>query len=399
MKDFNSITSEINCGNTKSSPMVRTLCVFPSDPLVEYYKKGEIKLNYFNPSNIFQSVHVISFIENDVDESKVKELVGDAEFKIHSVGRINLKNIKSKLERIISLVKSINPDVIRTYNSLIQGWYAAKSAVELNIPLFLSLHTQYDYRRNLLKKTNFKKYLSLKYTEKFIEPFVLKNATKICIVFEIIKSYVISHGGKEPELLFNGVDIKRFSNSMPIDSLKQPLVLSVGNLIKEKNHECIILAMKNLDAHCLIIGKGEHKNNLLDLIKKENLENKISIIDSIPHSEIQNYYKSATIFALAFDPELEGLPMPVMEALSTGLPVVIPQPKEGFSDNLGGIVIHSERKSLEFSNHINELLNDENLRREIKMKSLEKSKDFDSKKIEQREAAIYSELIKLNDKR
>lgn len=379
--------------------MKRKLCVFASDPIKEYYEKGEIKERYYNPENFFHEVHIISFTDQDVEETKVQILVGDAKLKIHSVGKISIKNRSKNLERIEKLVRQINPDVIRAYNSLLQGWFAAKCATILKKPFLLSLHTQYDHRRKLLKKTNFKKYLSLKYTEKFIEPYVMKNASRIIIVYKIIEPYVMKHGCKNPEFIPNRVETNRFSDSIPIDSLPKPLILSIGNLIKEKNHECIILAMKNLDAHCLIIGKGEHKNNLLDLIKKENLENKISIIDSIPHSEIQNYYKSATIFALAFDPELEGLPMPVMEALSTGLPVVIPQPKEGFSDNLGGIVIHSERKSLEFSNHINELLNDENLRKEIKMKSLEKSKDFDSKKIEQREAAIYSELIKLNDKR
>jgi glycosyltransferase involved in cell wall biosynthesis len=375
----------------------RKLCVFSSDPIKEYYDKGEIKKRYFNPENFFDEVHIISFIDQDIDESKVKILVGKAKLKIHSIGKISIRERAKNLERVKKLVSEINPDVIRAYNSLLQGWFAAKCAVTLKKPFLLSLHTQYDHRRKLLKKIDFKKYLFLKYTERFIEPYVIKHASKIIIVYKIIEPYVIKHGHENPEYIPNKVETDRFSKSIVIDGLPKPLVLSIGNLIKEKNHECIILAMKNLDAHCLIIGKGENKKKLLELIDSKNLKNKISIIDSVPHSKIQNYYKSATIFALAYDPELEGLPMPVMEALATGLPVVIPQPKSGLSDDLQGIVMYSERKPVGFSHHINELLNDEKMRKQMKIKGLEKSKDFDSNKIEEKEAHIYSKLIKLEN--
>ena len=51
------------------------ICIFPNDPISEYYKKGEIKERYYNPKNFFEEVHIISPSESDVDESKVKSLV------------------------------------------------------------------------------------------------------------------------------------------------------------------------------------------------------------------------------------------------------------------------------------------------------------------------------------
>ena len=68
------------------------ICIFPNDPIIEYYKKGEIKDRYFNPNDFFDEVHIISFIEKDIEEERVKNLVGNAKLKIHSVGKINLKN-------------------------------------------------------------------------------------------------------------------------------------------------------------------------------------------------------------------------------------------------------------------------------------------------------------------
>jgi len=306
---------------------MQKLCVFPNDPIIAYYKKGEIKTRYYNPTNFFDEVHIISLIEKDINESKVQNLSGNAKLKIHSVGKINIKNCYKHTKRIIELIRSINPAVIRAYNPLVEGWLAASSAKELKIPFFLSLHTQYDQKRKIAKKNNLKKFLVLKYTEKFIEPFVLNTANHITIVHKIIEPYVLKHGGKKPEVLYNKIDYERFSNGIPIKSLPQPLIISVGNLIKEKNHQCLIEAMMNVNAHLLIIGNGKLYQSLQNLILHNKLEEKIVIIKSVPNNEIQNFYKSAQVFALAYDPELEGLPIPVMEAMATGLSVVIPYPK------------------------------------------------------------------------
>ena len=318
---------------------------------------------------------------------------GSAKLKIHPIGKVGINKRKDHVNNVIDIVKSINPDVIRAYNSRLEGWFAANCAEKLNIPFFLSIHTQMDHNRKIAKKTNFKKYIGLKYLEKFIEPYVIQQANKITIVYRIIEPYIIKKGGKNLELLYNRIDLSQFSNGRKIEGLPTPLVLSVGNLIKEKNHECVIRAMKNLDAHCLIIGRGTDYEKLQKIIIEERLENKIQIIDSIPYNEIQNYYKSASVFALAYDPELEGLPMPVMEAMASGLPIVIPFEKEGFTEGLENCVVFSERNSTEFHKNIKKILDNQKLSDELSINSMNKAKDFDQEMIEKRESEIYAELM------
>ena len=371
----------------------KVLCVFPNDPIIAYYQKGEIKERYFNPMNIFTEIHIISFTKEEISEDRVKEIGGNAEMHIHTVGKISLRKRENYVDKIIELVQQIKPDVIRAFNPRLEGWFAAVCAKKLQIPFFLSLHTQHDYARNLMKKSSFKKYLALKYTEKFIEPFVIKNADMITIVFKIIEPYVIKHGGNSLQLLYNRIDYNRFHNGNLISTLKSPLIISVGNLIKEKNHECLIKAMKKIDANCLIIGNGPDYQNLTRLIEKEDLADKISIIKSVPHEKIQDYYKSAKLFALAYDPELEGLPIPVIEAMATGLPVVIPFPNPNFSDGLENVAVFAKREPSSYAEKITMLLEDDLKYQEYSKKSQTKAKDFDSQKIEKTEARMYHELI------
>ena len=369
------------------------LCIFPNDPIIAYYEKGEIKERYFNPKNFFDEIHVISFIEKDVDESFVQLLAGNAVLKIHSVGKIRIKEREQYVKKIIDIVKEIQPDIIRSYNPYLEGWFAARCADYLKIPFLLSLHTQYDYNRKLAMKTDLKKFFALKYTEKYIEPFVLKKADKIVIVFRIIEPYVIKHNGKKPEVLYNKIDYKKFAESHVVTELPSPLVISVGNLIKAKNHQCIIKAMKNVDACCLIIGKGKEYENIMKLIKKEKLEGKVIIKNMVPYDEIQNYYRSAKVFALAYDPNLEGLPMPVIEAMATGIPVVIPEPNKELSDGLENIAVLAKRTPNSFAEKISKLLSNENFYNEVSVKCKNKALEFDQEKIEKREREIYEELI------
>jgi len=369
------------------------LCVFPNDPLQAYFDKGEIKERYYNPENIFDEIHFITLTDNDIDVDKIQTIGGTAKIIIHSVGKINIKNRKKYQKDIIELCKKINPDIIRAFNPLIEGWLAANCAKELEKPFFVSLHTQYDHNRKLAK-SNLKKYLALKYTEKFIEPFVLNSADKIIVVYRIIQSYVTKHSSKESQVLHNKVDCSRFFSAKVIEKLSQPMILSVGNLISVKNHKILIKSMKEINAHLLIIGNGELFEELNQLIIECGVQNKVSIKKSVPNNQIQDYYKSAKIFALAYNTEVESLPIPVIEAMAAGLPVVIPFPKEGFSEGLEKTAIFSKNNEESFTENIQKLLNNEGLREKFSILSVNKAKEFDSQKIEKREAEVYLELLK-----
>ena len=66
---------------------LKKLCVFPNDPLIAYYEKGEIKERYLNPNNFFDEIHCISTVSKDIDAEKVQKLAGTAKFQISKNNR------------------------------------------------------------------------------------------------------------------------------------------------------------------------------------------------------------------------------------------------------------------------------------------------------------------------
>ena len=120
--------------------------------------------------------------------------------------------------------------------------------------------------------------------------------------------------------------------------------MSIPISLSALSHDCLIKSIKNLDVYLQIIGDGEEEGNLKKLVKELKIEHKVKFIKSIQNDEIQNYYKSANIFVSVYDSKIEGLPMPVLEAMATGLPIIISEPEENLSDGLEDSVLFSKIK-------------------------------------------------------
>jgi len=61
------------------------LCVFPNDPILSYYEKGEIKNRYFNPRNLFDENY-------DLKEDKMYYSKSGTELNFTDVTEILMNN-------------------------------------------------------------------------------------------------------------------------------------------------------------------------------------------------------------------------------------------------------------------------------------------------------------------
>ncbi len=124
--------------------------------------------------------------------------------------------------------------------------------------------------------------------------------------------------------IHNGIDLKRFTKngqSLPIN-LPRPVILSVGALVWNKNHQNTIKAVAKMNkGSLLIVGEGPQKDEF------EQLGNKLLPgrfeITSLPYSDIPKVYRSADLFTLpSWDREAFGIVY--LEAMASGLGVVAP---------------------------------------------------------------------------
>ena len=82
----------------------------------------------------------------------------------------------------------------------------------------------------------------------------------------------------------------------------------------------MIESWTNIKTKLVIIGSGKEKENLLYLVKKNNLANKIEIFDEVKREDLISYYENASVFIVSSRDE--GGPRVALEALYLGIPVI-----------------------------------------------------------------------------
>ncbi len=129
---------------------------------------------------------------------------------------------------------------------------------------------------------------------------------------------------------------KRREIGVPQDCV---LLLSVGELNKNKNHQVIVRAMaklQNKNVHYAIAGVGNQKEKLWKLAKKLGVEEQVHLLGY--RTDTAQLYKTADVFC--FPSKREGLPVSLMEAMLCGLPCVVSDIRGStdLMDDCGGIL-------------------------------------------------------------
>ena len=130
-----------------------------------------------------------------------------------------------------------------------------------------------------------------------------------------------------------GIDIKKFSPDMFSDEERlekrlelgikkgERLVLSVGELIPRKNHKSVIKALGYLDDSKIkyyICGQGELQGYLQKLIEETGLQDRVKLLGY--RTDVSQLCVCADLFV--FPSLQEGLPVALMEAIASKIPVI-----------------------------------------------------------------------------
>ena len=140
-----------------------------------------------------------------------------------------------------------------------------------------------------------------------------------------------------------GIDTDRFKSKNG-DAIRDELgigknevmLLSVGELNDNKNHEVIIRALGSIPEKpfYVIVGKGDREEYYHRLIKEMNLQDRIKLVGY--RADVADFYSAADVFV--FPSFREGLSVSLMEAMASGLAVACSRIRGNVDliDNNGG---------------------------------------------------------------
>jgi glycosyltransferase involved in cell wall biosynthesis len=281
---------------------------FPSWlPLAEYKKYSKV---------------VAQEVRNNIEISHPKYLV------IPKVG-MNITPYflyNTALKAIKEVIESgFQVDVIDSHYFYPDGVVASWVGKKMNIPVMI---TARGSDINVISENK----IAGRRIKKALNTVAASAAVSQALAIEMIK---LAPNAPEPIVLRNGVDLDFFNPEAPKPKLPchlsddESLLLSVGNLIELKGHHLVIEALLQLPKiKLIIIGEGNQRQELEQLVNQLNLKDRVFFTGNIQQHELPGYYACADLLVLASS--REGMPNVLLEALACGTPVV--------ATNVGGSV-------------------------------------------------------------
>ncbi|WP_147612396.1 glycosyltransferase [Treponema pectinovorum] len=280
--------------------------------------------------------------------------------------------LKKKLDKFA-------PDIIHLNSEWTIGYLGSIYARHRRIACVYTFHTMWeDYLANYV---SFLPSASLRKIGAGVVKYYLKRADEIIAPTQRIAGVVSRYGiSKVPDILPTGIPEEKFkysiARSMNIRARlfsKCPgikgkkILLFVGRIAKEKNLSFLYEVLKEVQKKdrktaLLFVGDGPYLEELKEIAEKQDLKDFVFFTGYIGGEDLIYFYKMATVFVFPSKTETQGLV--TVEAMLSGLPVVAIGELGTFDvmqgDN-GGFMVKDDVQ--EFSEKVNLLLSDQNLRK------------------------------------
>jgi len=229
---------------------------------------------------------------------------------------------------------------------------------------------------------------------------IWKNASSIVACSEGLRNLALETYPKANiNVIPDGIDLEKFvfverkENRFPVK------ILTIGRLIPRKGFQFLIKSITeiaknvNHDFKLEIVGDGPMKGKLTDLAQKLKVNNKIDFVGSVPYDKLVKHYNQADIFVL---PSFaEGMPLVVLEAMATGLPIVASK-VQGIEDlvksGINGYLVEAGNPK-QLSREISKLINNGKVRIQMGYNSLDQVRKYSWENIAQAYLNIFEKII------
>jgi glycosyltransferase involved in cell wall biosynthesis len=235
----------------------------------------------------------------------------------------------------------------------------------------------------------------------FIWPLMLQFHQKIACVSENtqedIRRFYPSHGWKAATI-GAGADLASVpSERHPIlDTLHEPYVLYVGNILPNKNIQTLtqamdLIARQGLNIRAIHVGRDDQ-----GLLKQAASEIRFAAppisLGPISDGQLFSLYVNALCFVNTS--LYEGFCLPVIEAQQAGTPVVCSSMPAVGQIAGAGAILFDPRSPAQLAEHIQELLRDPQLRQNLRAMGRENASHYSWQKVAERLENICFELLR-----
>ncbi len=233
---------------------------------------------------------------------------------------------------------------------------------------------------------------------KFILKRSLKIADKIIAISKSTASDIkdVIGPNKKTFVVYEANTLDKKQLIEPVESNKLPkFFLCIGENRPHKNYNRVLEAYSKGYLECgegfpdLFIA-GNNVDDLKDQVIKFGIEKKVSLLGLVPNSKILWLYKNA--YALLYVSLYEGFGLPLLEAMSSELPVITTNMHSTKEISGGAALLVNPESVNEISKALVEIFQNEFLRKEYIQKGLERERFFSWPKAANQTIDIYNEV-------
>ena len=200
-----------------------------------------------------------------------------------------------------------------------------------------------------------------------------------------------------------GIDLDDFGESCNGDYIREEfnipenatLLLSVGDLNKNKNHKAVVKAISYLNIdnlYYIIVGSGDN-NELNSVIEELELQNRVKLAGY--RDDVRNIMKAANFYV---HPSFrEGLSVSIMEAMASGLPCAVSRIRGNVDliNEYGGVLFEPSDLQ-DITDKLYSIIMSREIYKKMGIYNQEKAKKYDKKNINKKMFKIYHSIDRNN---
>ena len=335
-------------------------------------------------SDLIDAGHTVDIMCNEA-VSKVPDIYKNRECKIyhHSATRKPLsKGTLRTVKEIKELIAKNQYDIVHCHTPIAAACtrLACKSDRKHGLKVFYTAHGFHFYKGAPIK--NWLLYYPIeKVCSYFTDVLITINKEDYdfsCHKLNAKHSEYVPGVGIEVQAIRNKeVDYvaKRREIHVPLEAF---LMLSVGELNRNKNHEVVIRAlaeMKNEKVHYAIAGRGGLAEYLVQLSEKLGVAKQVHVLGY--RTDIAELYKVADL--CCFPSIREGLGLAAIEGMAVGLPLIVSDNRgtRAYAENDINAIVCSPRDIDAWKQGIERLVHDSELRLSMGIRNRDIAEQYD----------------------